>query len=486
MAIKEEEYFTKAIPDALIDSLIPNFNQMEGKMFEILFCATVFKCPKPFLDQSRNSSSPFFAPIQTIPEEAKLLREQPQEQSCNLTKETQKFGSRDTVIAENDNFVLSFGSTSKKVINEGEYFNLSVNNSSQEYVQQRAKQLSSIHEQVENEARITAESQAIRRLTLPIDIIVAQRKSTMFQQQHPSFSDSYLSAKNMLGPKEGSRKTEYKVLSTIFKGRNFYARCSDKKKMIESIVFNSGNLIRDLEKYQPDSRNKNVCVYVLLNDGDLNSIEIVKKAQQENKKLRHIRYVSPRFIKHCLDSKIFISNPQKESLIHLLPFNCKVPIMHAEKVKIFVKFANLGVQDTYEKCCSILGFLMVEEKAEANVLIVEKSLIPKFAESLKNSAQIIVKDSFVLECIQYGKIYDANVRKLLGLEVEQIAEKKKVKKSAAKSPVKPSPKKPSKSLIETELFDAFVDAQKGSEILLEKDKEISGSSARGDKTSSLN
>jgi len=155
----------------------------------------------------------------------------------------------------------------------------------------------------------------------------------------------------MLGPKERSRKTECKVLSTIFKGRNFYACCNGKKKIIESIVFNSGNLIRDLEKYQPDSRNKNVCVYVLLNDGDLNSIEIVKKAQQENKKLRHIRYVCPRFIKHCLDNKIFISNPQKESLIHLLPFNCKIPILHAEKVKIFVKFANLHVQDTYEKCC---------------------------------------------------------------------------------------------------------------------------------------
>jgi len=52
--------------------------------------------------------------------------------------------------------------------------------------------------------------------------------------------------------------------------------------------------------------------------------------------------------------------------------------------------------------------------------------------------------------------------------------------------VKLSPNKPSKSVKETELFDAFVDAQKGGEILLENDKEISGSSARGGKTSSLN
>lgn len=47
MALKEEEYISKAIPDGEINPVIPEFNQMQGKIFEIVFNTAFYRSPNP-------------------------------------------------------------------------------------------------------------------------------------------------------------------------------------------------------------------------------------------------------------------------------------------------------------------------------------------------------------------------------------------------------------------------------------------------------
>lgn len=103
---------------------------------------------------------------------------------------------------------------------------------------------------------------------------------------------------------------------------------------------------------------------------------------------------------------------------------------------IFVKLANLDLQETYEQCCNLLGFKITEEKEKSNVILVDKSLLPKYANYAREHTKTLLTETFVLECIQYGKIQDESVRKMIGLDPLNQPDFKKSKTTPQNAPEK--------------------------------------------------
>ncbi len=169
------------------------------------------------------------------------------------------------------------------------------------------------------------------------------------------------------------------------------------------ILENSGKIVKDLGKLSELNLQASEKVYVVLRDGQAHQ-DLLKYQDQ-------IYMVSPRFIEYCIDKKMVIKNPNEEKLIHLMPFPIKTPIKNFDKIKIVIKGFNFDKNDSLEQVAQILGFNIVEEERDADVVVLSKAKYEKLSKIAKNQTKpSYQQEKWFLKVLSKGE---------LGSEVEQ-------------------------------------------------------------------
>ena len=111
-----------------------------------------------------------------------------------------------------------------------------------------------------------------------------------------------------------------------------------------------------------------------------------------------------------------IRNPSEEKLIHLLPFPLECPIKNLEKVSLHIRGFNFDKNDCLEQVGAILGFKIVEEDRDANVVVLSKAKYQKLTDSKKRKFKGLFKnEKWMLKVLTTGKI-GADVEKLVGIK----------------------------------------------------------------------
>jgi hypothetical protein len=111
-----------------------------------------------------------------------------------------------------------------------------------------------------------------------------------------------------------------------------------------------------------------------------------------------------------------IKNPNEEKLIHLVPFPLPTPLPNFEKVSVHVRGFNFDKNDCLEQVAEILGFKLVEDDNDANVVILSKIKYKKLSSKLRTTFKGVYKqEKWILAALTKGKL-GSDVEKLVGIK----------------------------------------------------------------------
>ena len=424
-SINEELYFTKGVADHRIDVEIPEYNDMPGKNFKFEYL------PVEEIQDAQNYSVIESMGDISMNKLSRSVSMQPRGgQSQQFTNDITQNKEEDF---QNGKAHSQIPSRSKRKIDSQEILNFNG---------EETKNFGDIDKSTNlyasPESQIKSAPKIKRRLTLNRDSLhpfnragnpLGRKSSISFANFNKPQSDAGFKQKK-------PRKSESAIqqVSKIFKSRVFYLpnKMKGKSSIIRKIISNSGNIVKDLMRYPYKDT-----VYIVLKDGDVRSQQEINESYKKRKSEYKMRLVSPRFLDHCLEKKMFVRNPKKDKILYLLPFNCKIPLPGSKKIQVQVKFRDMVQKEIYEKCCELLGFQLVEDRAEANLVLMDNARYKGLTMERKAKfSGLYKKAKFVLECINHGQIYSKDVRKMLGLGVLEL---KKATPGVSKENKSPQP-----------------------------------------------
>jgi hypothetical protein len=115
-----------------------------------------------------------------------------------------------------------------------------------------------------------------------------------------------------------------------------------------------------------------------------------------------------------------IKNPNEEKLIHLLPFPLPTPVKNCNRVRVHIRGFNFDKNDCLEQVAQILGFQIVEEDKDADVVVLSKVKYSKLSKTLKSKFKGVFKqEKWLLKCLTRGKL-GTDVEKLVKITPSKV------------------------------------------------------------------
>lgn len=205
-----------------------------------------------------------------------------------------------------------------------------------------------------------------------------------------------------------SNDNEIKLKGFLFKNVYFFFPEDVKGMSVykRMVLENSGKIVTDIAKAPVPSDKK---IFAIFKDGGFDQITHRKYKKYKDK----VMVLSFRYILFCIEKKTVINDPVSEKLIHLLPFPKKKYSEDFKKINIFIKGFDLEKNSSLKKTAEILGFKVMEEEEEADVLVLDDKLYQKVNK--KDGKCVFMKEKWLLKCLTSGELSERTKAKFNNL-----------------------------------------------------------------------
>jgi hypothetical protein len=194
--------------------------------------------------------------------------------------------------------------------------------------------------------------------------------------------------------------SDIKYKSLLFRSHYFYFSKNVRglSKFKVDVLEHSGKILTDLGNLEELKLGASEKIFYVAKDG-----------QDSNQDLKRFKDslipVSTRFISYCIQKQIIIKDPTEDKIIHLLPFPIATPIPNLQKLSLNVKGFNFDKNDDLEQVALILGFKVVEEEDEADILVLSSQKYKNQVNANPGKSQTLLKqEKWLLKILAEGKL----------------------------------------------------------------------------------